>query len=334
VTRRRPASRRGSAGGRPDQLRGTVRGDGRRSRRRASLAVVQLRPSPGLPGSGDVDRMAKLPGRRCSASWARRTASRSRARASRHADRLGGDLGLGQAGHRARLGHRRHPQAVAEARRRLPRPDRRRRARPRRRAQLRPGREHRRRARREGTSWSARKLPGTIVIWPGVAEELVARQGVPRPRGCSRTSTSSVLARQLERPGRVVGRGERHGPRVGRVHVPGAERAQRRRAVARAQRARRGRADERRLELPPRAPAHPAAVALRHRDGGDQPNVVPRPRRSGTTSARSTTRASRRSGRSATRSRGRRDDDGTSSRARACSAAAWPRHFNKAWPRR
>ena len=41
------------------------------------------------------------------------------ARRRRHSDRVGREVGLGQAGDRARLGHRRHPAGVAEARRRL-----------------------------------------------------------------------------------------------------------------------------------------------------------------------------------------------------------------------
>ena len=59
------------------------------------------------------------------------------ARRRRHSDRVGGDVGIGQAGDRARLRHRRHPAGVAEAGRRLSRSDHRRRARPRRRPQLR-----------------------------------------------------------------------------------------------------------------------------------------------------------------------------------------------------
>ena len=36
----------------------------------------------------------------------------------RHSDRVGGHMGIGQAGDRPRLGHRRHSAGVAEARRR------------------------------------------------------------------------------------------------------------------------------------------------------------------------------------------------------------------------
>ena len=80
---------------------------------------LQLRRAR-LPGSRDVE----VPDRRPRAARLHR-----RARRRRHADGVDGALGIGQAGDRARLGHRRHPAGVAEARRRLPRPDRRRRAR-------------------------------------------------------------------------------------------------------------------------------------------------------------------------------------------------------------
>ena len=61
------------------------------------------------------------------------------------------------------------------------------------------------------------KLPGTIRIWPGTAEELVGTKAhFVRGRllqGCRRR----VVRARLERPGGVVGRPDGHRPRVGRV---------------------------------------------------------------------------------------------------------------------
>ena len=103
---------------------------------------------------------------------ARRTGSR-RGGDRRDPHRLGGDLGLRQAGHRARLGHRRHSAVLAETgfayrepmitgRRGMARA-----TTPARRSTSPPRSWSRR-------SWSARSIPGTLKLWPGVAEELVA----------------------------------------------------------------------------------------------------------------------------------------------------------------
>ncbi len=95
------------------------------------------------------------------------------ARRGRHSDGVGREVGLGQAGDRARLRHRRHPAGVAEAGRGVSRSD------------------HRRRAGHgEGHNtgmplnivaaiavkriMERDKLPGTIMLWPGVAEEQLA----------------------------------------------------------------------------------------------------------------------------------------------------------------
>ena len=97
-------------------------------------------------------RRARLPGVR-DVEVSDRPAQEERlqggARHRRHSDRVDRDVGLGQAGDRARLRHRRHSAGVAEAGRRLSRSDDRRRARTRRGPQLRPGREHHRRDRGE-----------------------------------------------------------------------------------------------------------------------------------------------------------------------------------------
>ena len=82
-------------------------------------------------------------------------------------------MGIGQAGHLARIRHRRHPDRLAEAGRGLSRSVFRRRTRPRRGTQLGDAAEHHRGDRAE-EDHAARENPGTIKLWPGVAEELLA----------------------------------------------------------------------------------------------------------------------------------------------------------------
>ena len=88
---------------------------------------LQLRRA-GLPGVRDLEVPDRHP---------REVRLHDRARHRGHPDGVDGDLGIGQAGDRARLRHRLHPAGVAEAGRRVPRADDRRRAGPRRRTQLR-----------------------------------------------------------------------------------------------------------------------------------------------------------------------------------------------------
>ena len=178
-------------------------------------------------------------------------------------DGVDGALGIGQAGDRARLGHRRHPAGVAEARRRLPRSDRRRRSRPRRRAQQRPAAADHRGAgaeARDGAREAVRHAGGVARRRRGAAR----RQGLPGARRRLQGRRRLPLRPRQRRPGRALGRGHGVvGSAVDRVHVHRRDRALGGRAVARPLRARRRRADERRLELPPRAPPPAASVALR-----------------------------------------------------------------------
>ena len=108
------------------------------------------------------------------------------------------------------------------------------------------------------------RLPGTIKLWPGVAEELLG----PRPTPVRERLLQGRRRRPVhpcrQQPRRLVGR-RCNGTGLVSVEYTfkGESRARRLRPLARAQRPRRGRADEHRLELPPRAPAHPAALALR-----------------------------------------------------------------------
>ena len=187
-----------------------------------------------------------------------------RDRLRRHSHGVGGALGVGQAGDRARLRRRLHPAGVAEAGRRLSRPDRRRRA-----------------GHGEGHNSGT---PLNIVAALAVKQHDGAREAArhdpasgrasPRSwwaprrttcaRACSRTSTSCSTTTSA--PTCDVGWGDGGGNGLVSVEYTfhGETRAQRRRPVARPLGARRRRADERRLELPPRAPAPAAALALRH----------------------------------------------------------------------
>ncbi len=107
------------------------------------------------------------------------------------------------------------------------------------------------------------KLPGTLMIWPGVAEELLGTKAYYVRAGLFKDVDVRALQPRRREPRHELGRRRRQRPRVGRVHLRGRDRAQRRGAVARPLGARRGRAHERGLELPPRAPAPLAAHALR-----------------------------------------------------------------------
>ncbi len=171
-------------------------------------------------------------------------------------------MGQRQAGHRARLRHRRHPAGVAEAGRRLARADHRRRARPRRRTQLRHA---------AADCGGARGQEGDGAAAPsGHAEALARRRrGTARHQGLLRARRRLQGRRHLHLRARRranerrLGRQRRQRHGLGGVRLQGRERARRGRAMARPLGARRGRADGHRLELPPRAPAHPAALALR-----------------------------------------------------------------------
>ena len=107
-------------------------------------------------------------------------------------------------------------------------------------------------------------LPGTLMLWPGIAEELRRQQGVLRPRRHVQGRRHLDLRARRRQPRRRAGatatrtawcrceynfKGES-------AHAAGG-------AVARPLRARRRRTDGRRLELPPRASPPPAALALR-----------------------------------------------------------------------
>ena len=120
------------------------------------------------------------------------------------------------------------------------------------------------------------KLPGTIRIWPGTAEELLGSKAYFVREGFFKdvdVAMFSHVGNEL-----AVSWGDRGRDRagVGRVLVPGRDRPLRRRAVAGQERARRGGADEHRLELPARAPAARTPLPLRDHQRRRSANVVPR----------------------------------------------------------
>ncbi len=95
------------------------------------------------------------------------------------------------------------------------------------------------------------KIPGTLVIWPGIAEELVGTKAYYVRAGLFK-DVDVVLYNHVGTD--LVtswGESQMQRPRVGRVHVPRRIGAQRRRPVARQVGPRRRGTDERRLECPP-----------------------------------------------------------------------------------
>jgi hypothetical protein len=97
------------------------------------------------------------------------------------------------------------------------------------------------------------KLPGTIRLWPGVAEELLATKAYFVRAGVFKDADVGALRARRQQSRGGLGRRRRQRAGVGRVQLQGRERARGRRAVARPLGARRRGADGRRLELPPRA---------------------------------------------------------------------------------
>ena len=162
-------------------------------------------------GLGVQLRRARLPGNRVVAlphRHPRAARLHDHARHLGHPDGVGRRMGQRQAGHRARLRHRRHPAGLAEARRRLSRPAGRGRARARRRPQLRHPAEHHRRDRREETD-GAREAVGHP---PAVARRRRGagrRQGVVRARRDVQGRRHLALHARRQQVRHVVGRSAR-----------------------------------------------------------------------------------------------------------------------------
>ena len=175
------------------------------------------------------------------------------------------------------------------------------------------------------------KLPGTIRIWPGTAEELVGTKAYFVREGFFKDVDVALFTHVGDEL--AVSWGDRDGTGLVSVEYTfnGRDRALGRRAVARTQRARRGRADEHRLELPARAPAARAPLALRRhqrrrsaeRRAAERVGLVllPPDHLPADQGALGHRRRHR---------QGRGDDDRHRARIRrACSGSAWPQHFNK-----
>ena len=120
------------------------------------------------------------------------------------------------------------------------------------------------------------KLPGTLMIWPGVAEELLGTKAYFVRAGLFK-DVDVVLYNHV---GANLGTSWGDGGGSGLVSVEytfeGETAHSAGGAVARPVGARRRGADERRLELSPRAPAPAQRSHYVITNGGDQPNVVPR----------------------------------------------------------
>ena len=145
-------------------------------------------------------------------------------------------------------------------------------------------------------------LQGTLRLWPGVAEELLGAKAYYVRAGVFKDVDIALFAHVGSNMSVSWGDSSGNGLVSVEYNFKGESRARRRRAVARTLGARRGRTDGRRLELPPRAPAHPAALALRHHQRRRSARTSSRrPQAPGTSSAKPTTRTSRRCGRSETR---------------------------------
>ncbi len=241
------------------------------------------------------------------------------------------DWGIGQAGDRAGLRHRRHPAGVAEARRRLARTDRRRRARSRRGAQLRHAAEH-------AAALAVKKvmeqqhLQGTLKLWPGVAEELDGAQGVSGTRrhlqGRGHLASSRTSADNFD-----VSWGDA-GNQTGLVSVEYAFKGESAHAAAR-----RG-ADESALDAVELMDVgwnfRREHLRLRSARITSSPTAATSPTscrpmpRSGITSARSTTRTSRTDvGHRQQDGEGGDDDDRHRGHHAPLLGSAWPGHFNK-----
>ncbi len=65
------------------------------------------------------------------------------------------------------------------------------------------------------------KLPGTLMLWPGVAEELVATKAWYVRDGMFKNVDVALFTHVGNNLGRVMGRGRRYRPGVRPVHVRG-----------------------------------------------------------------------------------------------------------------
>ena len=175
------------------------------------------------------------------------------------------------------------------------------------------------------------KIPGTIMLWPGVAEELLGGKAYLCATACS-TDVDAVLFTHVG-DNLATAWGQPRGTGLVSVEYTfQGESAHSAGAPWRGHAARSMRVELMNIgwDYPPRAPAAGAALALR-----DHRRRRPAQRRavgriaSGTTSASRTSRTSARTSRSATRSRKRAAMMTDTTVTRQVIGTAAPRHFNK-----
>ena len=187
-------------------------------------------------------------------------------------------LGIGQAGHRARLRHRRHPAGVAEAGRRLARV-RSSRARPATARDTTPACRSRSRPRSRSKKIMEQRAPAghaQALAWRRRGAARARRRITSAPASFKDVDVSHLRARRREHARSAGATQHQQRPRVGRVRLQGRERPRRR--------ARRGAAESaldavelmdigwnfRREHLRLQQRSHYVIP-----NGGDQPNVVP-----------------------------------------------------------
>ena len=173
-------------------------------------------------------------------------------------------------------------------------------------------------------------LQGTLMLWPGVAEELVGTKAYYVRAGVFKDVDISIFTHVADNLGVSWGDGNQNGL----VSVQYNFKGESAHAAAAPWRgtlgARRGRADGRRLELPPRTSAPAAALALRHhqrrrsaeRRAAQRVRLVLLPRNRATRKSRSCGRSAIRMAKAATLMT---DTEVTST----VLGSAWPGHFNK-----
>ena len=188
---------------------------------------------------------------------------------------MDGNVGIGQAGHRARLGRRLHSAGLPEARLAYHDPI----------IEGAPGHGEGHNSGMPLNITAAlalkkimerNRLRGTILLWPGIAEEQLATKAYFVRAGVFKDVDVALFAHVGTNLGVTWGDGNWYRPRVGRIHLQRRKRPRGSCAVARAFRAGRCRVDGRRLESS--VVSICAFNSVSHyviTSGGDQPNVVP-----------------------------------------------------------
>ncbi len=173
------------------------------------------------------------------------------------------------------------------------------------------------------------KLPGTLILWPGVAEEQLATKAYLRARrllqGCRYLSVHACRKqsrRQLWSEQTAADSSPSNTPSMAKPLMPRGAPWRGRSALDAVELMDIG-WNFRREHLRTQQRSHYVIT-----DGGDQPNVVPSRHPSGTSSAKSITRACR-NVRGRQHHGARRRDDDRHQDVEPHSRPAWPGHFNK-----